>query len=334
MGTLPLGLYFGTYTSGSTTSGAVYGRVYNASSAGNYSFVVIATDSNKYSISKSYSLTVKAPTITITAKLPAAPAGIAYTAGSIIAKEGSTALTNVSVIGLPTGLTIESSGAITGTPTAAGVYWLMITATDSYGYSITKTASLTVKAPAIVITAKLPAATVGAQYNTASVIPAITAKDSTNKSTSFSYEITGLPDGLTANETTGAVYGIPTVCGNFAIQVVATEVYGNGTVALAHAYGMFSLTVKAPTITLSSGSLALTAGGSASVSFTATEKSNSNAKFTYTEMGTLPDGWSLSGNTISWTSLPTTAVGSYPIVISASDGNATCAKSFTVTVKS
>ena len=333
IGALPLGANF-------STAGAVYGQVHET---GSFPFTVIATDNNGFTASKSYILAVKAPSITITTTLPTFSAGVAYTVstgGKITAKETNGTIASCTVTGLPDGLAQSGSGAgpwyISGEPTAGGVYPLLITATDTNGFAFAKSATLTVKAPNITITATLPTATGGANY-TATKAPGFTAKDSGNKNASFEYEVTGLPAGLSvSNEDTGAVAGTPTVAGSFPVQVVATEVYGGDNV-LAKAYGTFSLTVKAPTITLTltSGSLTLHPG-SASATFTAAEKTytGSTLNFTYTEAGKLPAGVSLSGGTISGTYAAKLA-GSYPIVICATDNNGfTFTKSFTLTAKS
>jgi hypothetical protein len=322
-----------------STTGSVYGKVYEA---GSFPFFVTATDGNGFSASKSFTLTVKAPNATITATLPAASAGVTYTGAKISAKEtGGGTISTVTITGLPDGLqsggTVSNSvytATLSGIPTVAGVYPLWITATDSNGFALTKGATLTVKAPNITITSTLPTATAEVNY-TAAKAPGFTAKDSGNKTALFEFEISGLPAGLSANENTGAVTGTPTVAGNFPIQVVATEVYSGDNV-LAHAYGVFTLAVKVPTITLAlaSGSSLTLSPGSASVSFTATEKTNGSATFTYTAAGKLPTGLSLTGGTISGT-LAATSAGSYPIVICATDNHEfTCTKSFTLSAKS
>jgi hypothetical protein len=314
---------------------------------GSFPFYVTATDDSGFCVSKNFSMTVKAPTITLTAKLLAGAVGIKYNGSPITASEKVTGTATApsvtcAVYGLPAGLSF-SAGSITGTPTVGGTYSVLVTVTDANGFSYSKTFSLVIKGPAIVITATLPAATAGVTYASASSSKTygFAAKDTATKSTAFSYKITGLPDGLTQSGTSGAVYGIPTVQGSFPIQVVASEVYDSNTVAST--YGIFILTVKAPTITLSSGSLTLSTG-TQSVLFTAAEKTARGATFTYSVSGQLPpdlnkvDSYWAGAYTSSGASLggllTASDVGTYPIVVSATDVNGfSIVKTFTLKVK-
>jgi hypothetical protein len=134
------------------------------------------------------------------------------------------------------------------------------------------------------------------------------------------------------------------VAGSFPIMVVASEVYNSTTLAIA--YGTFSLTVNAPTISFKTATVpAATAGSSYSgATFQAQESTNTSATFTYTIFG-LPS-WltgtpttSTSGtftiNVIGNGDVPTTAAGSYPFLVIAQDhNNFIFSKSFTLTVKS
>ncbi|MGD0622010.1 MAG: Ig domain-containing protein [Thermacetogeniaceae bacterium] len=353
-GTLPGGVTF-------STAGALYGT---ATAAGSFPFVVAATDANGFSASKSYTLTVKAPVITITATLPAAFEGVSYS-GSFTAREAgstgtvtcevfflplpSTPINNQSPIPPPAGLEYaiasNGNGSISGVPTAAGIYPLEVMAEDVNGFYVTMSYTLTIKAPVVTISATLPAATAGEAYP-AKGTAGFTAKDSGNKNAVFGYSQFGLPSGLElgAGPVAGAVTGTPAVAGSFPIMVVASEVYNSTTLAIA--YGTFSLTVNAPTISFKTATVpAATAGSSYSgATFQAQESTNTSATFTYTIFG-LPS-WltgtpttSTSGtftiNVIGNGDVPTTAAGSYPFLVIAQDhNNFIFSKSFTLTVKS
>lgn len=74
--------------------------------------------------------------------LPSASYGAAY--NSSVSASGGTAPYSFSASGLPSGLTMSSAGAITGTPSSCGPFTLHVTAVDSTGMSCSKFVSLNV----------------------------------------------------------------------------------------------------------------------------------------------------------------------------------------------
>ena len=138
-GTLPAGLTLGSSTgilSGTPTA------------AGVSTFTVSATNAAG-SNSKQLSLTVTAPatppSIVTSSPLPSALTGAAYS--QALVATGTTPITWAVTSGtLPAGLTLGSStGILSGTPTAAGVFTLTVSATNTGG-SDSKQLSLTVNA--------------------------------------------------------------------------------------------------------------------------------------------------------------------------------------------
>ena len=100
--------------------------------AGTFSFTVQVADANRSTASKSLSVTIAPPALTITTsrQLPDGALNAAYTA-SVAAVGGALPYT-WSATGLPAGLSIDpSTGTIAGTPTAAGNFPIAITVTDS-----------------------------------------------------------------------------------------------------------------------------------------------------------------------------------------------------------
>jgi hypothetical protein len=103
-----------------------------------------------------------APTITLApTSLSAGTVGTAYSQ-ALTATGGSSPYTYAVTTGtLPTGLTLSSSGALTGTPTAAGAYSFTVTATDaSTGagpYTGSQAYTLTISATAATVTTTAPA---------------------------------------------------------------------------------------------------------------------------------------------------------------------------------
>ena len=73
------------------------------------------------------------PTITVTGTLPAGNVGSGYT-GSFNAT-GGTAPYTFSATGLPSGLSLSTTGSLTGTPSATGTSTIMVTATDASGFT-------------------------------------------------------------------------------------------------------------------------------------------------------------------------------------------------------
>ncbi|MGN6610082.1 MAG: putative Ig domain-containing protein [Jatrophihabitans sp.] len=121
-GTLPTGLTL-------TSAGALAGT---PSQYGSASFTVTATDSDGISADQAYTLTVASPTVVLPSTLSAGTFGTAYSQS--VAASGGTApyAYAVSAGTLPDGLTLDAAtGALAGTPTAAGTFNFTVRATDS-----------------------------------------------------------------------------------------------------------------------------------------------------------------------------------------------------------
>jgi len=123
--------------------------------------------------------------------------------------------------GLPKGLTLNASGAISGAPKQAGTFTISVKATDSTPmadggpfYSKTKTLSLTVDKPNIAVKASLPPAEVKKSYG-----GTLTASGGTAP---YTFTVTGLPAGLSVHGN-GVISGTPMKDGTFTITVTATD---------------------------------------------------------------------------------------------------------------
>jgi len=121
---------------------------------------------------------------------------------------------------LPSGLSLNSSGVISGTPTVAGMTTITVRVTDSVGGAATQQLSLTISPAGVVPIAitslsSLPAGIVGANYNTS-----LSATGGTG-TRAWSVVSGVLPTGLTLNPSTGQISGTPTTQGTstFTVQV-------------------------------------------------------------------------------------------------------------------
>ncbi len=151
-----------------------------------------------------------------TATLSEATAGKSYSA-NLIASGGQNPY-SWSATGLPAGLTISGNGTINGTPTASGDFNVGITVADAFSPLGTagKTLTLHVYAALQINTASLPDGRRGAGYTA-------TMSASGGKG-SYTWSATGLPAGLTM-AASGGISSIPTVSGDFNVNVTATDAF-------------------------------------------------------------------------------------------------------------
>lgn len=212
-GTLPAGL---ALSSTGTLSGT-------PTAAGTFNFTIRATDANSFTGTRAYALVVNAPTISVApATLPNATVATAYNQAITASGGTSTYAFAVTAGALPAGLTLSSTGVLSGTPTAGGSFNFTVTATDSSTgtgapFTGSRAYSLVVAAPTISLApATLPNATVASAYS-----QTVTASGGTAP---YSFAVTAgaLPPGL-ALGSTGALSGTPTASGSFNFTVTATD---------------------------------------------------------------------------------------------------------------
>ncbi len=270
-GTLPSGLSLDSST-------GVLSGTPAAGSGGTYSLVAHATNSTS-TADQSVVLDVnEAPAFTGPPP-PDATVGQAYSyqfqAGGIPAATYS--FTSGS---LPSGLTMDASGLVTGTPATGtgGLYPLTVQAANLVG-SVTESVQLTVdEAPAFTSPAP-PAAVVGSAYTftfTASGFPAPT------------FSITGtLPSGLSLDSSTGVLSGTPAAGSGGTYSLVAHATNSTSTAD----QNVELMVDKAPSIT--SADLAVFQVG---VAGTFTIQTTGFASPTIAESGALPAGLNFTDN--------------------------------------
>lgn len=117
---------------------------------------------------------------------------------------------------LPAGLTLNASGALTGSPTNTGTSNFTVRVTDSQGTNVTKAFALTVNVAPSITTASLPNGNAGTAYS-----QTLAATGGTGAYT-WSVASGTLPTNLTLS-TAGVISGTPTVGGTFNFTVRVTD---------------------------------------------------------------------------------------------------------------
>ncbi len=274
----------------------------------------LQTSTGNNAASATATLTATCPVITLGPA--AAPAGIDGTAYSqqLTASGGITAYTfTVSAGALPAGLSLSSSGLLSGTPTTPGSTAVTIRAADGHGCPGTITYTIVIAAatcPVVsVAPVGLPSGMQGVAYSRT-----ITASGGTGAYTFVVLSGT-LPAGLTLSSG-GVLSGSPTTLGSSTATIQATD--GSGCPGVT-AYTIVIASATCPVITVTPSTLPTgTVGAAYSQLSTA---SGGTGAYTFTVLsGALPLGLTLSsGGVLSGT--PTTA-GSILVTIEATDGSA------------
>ena len=290
--------------------------------SGSFSFTIRATDSQGYSGTRAYTLSITAgPVVTLSpTTLPAGNEALSYS--QVIAASGGTAPYSYAVTSgaLPPGLTLTSGGTLSGTPISNGSYGFTVTATDAQGYLGARTYALSIiAAPTITLApSTLPTANENLAYS-----QTVTA---TGGTAPYGYSVTSgaLPPGLTLSSG-GVLSGSPTGSGSFNFTIIATDAM---TYTGAQSYTL--TVVAAPTITIAPTSLpAANENLAYSQTVTAT---GGTAPYGYAVMsGALPPGLTLSsGGVLSGSP---TASGSFNFTVTATDAMTyTASQSYTLAV--
>lgn len=221
--------------------------------------------------------------------------------------------TSYAAVGLPFGLSLNpATGTISGTPTVPGGSVVGLTATNAAGTSAVFNLTIVVGAVPVISSASAASVVLGNSF--------AFGVAATNSPVSFN--ITGLPAGLTANTTTGAITGLPAAAGVYAITLSATNANGTGpestlTLTVAAAGPIVPPPVIAPpTITTQPVSQAVSAGGNATFSVTAT----GTGPFTYQWRKNGAPILGATGSSYTLTNFAVTQAGSYSVDVSNSGG--------------
>jgi large repetitive protein len=303
-GSLPPGLSM-------STVGVVTGT---PTTAGSYSATVTATDASGSNGIGTVSWTVANDGVTVN------PLSESSTGGESVGAMSLTAFDSGSTVGgfswavtggsLPPGLSLSSSGVISGTPTApGGTSVATVTATDADGFAGSGTITWTVVNP-ISVTSN-PDET-SALDVVVTPVP-LSVSDWTSSTATWSLVSGSLPPGLSLSPA-GIISGTPTLTGTYTAAVQATNSFGfTGIVTVNWTVNQPPSITSAPTASFITG----VAG-----SFTVTAIGVPTPSFTW--YGRLPSGISFADNgngtaTLSGTPVPG-STGTYSITITASNG--------------
>jgi hypothetical protein len=219
--------------------------------SGTFTVQVQVTDSTSptpRTASRSFTLTVSAPSLTIstTSPLPAGTVGVAYPSTTLAVSGGTAPYTWVILSGNTDGLSLDPTGILSGTPTAAGTFNFTVQVTDNTPNTPLqgmKAFAVTIAAPSLTIT------TVGSSSGT---VGGAFSKNFTVTGGTPPYTWTGtsLPSWLTLNPTTptsgpATLAGMPTQPGSFSVTLKATDATqatGTGTFTITIAPGQLKIT--------------------------------------------------------------------------------------------
>ena len=224
-GALPDGVYLdGRY-------GVIFGR---STKTGTFAFTITATDGYGCKVSKSFSISINCPGMSISGTPPDSPVGFPYFYTLSSSGNIGTALYSLSAGSLPKGVYLDGRyGDIFGRVLQTGTYAFTVTATDERGCQTSKDFAINVNCPTLAITTtSLPDAALQTDY--------FQVLNTSGGSGSYQYAFAGgtLPDGINLDGRYGHIFGKPVKAGTFVFTVTATDGYGCQTT--------LSLTINVP----------------------------------------------------------------------------------------
>jgi uncharacterized protein (TIGR03437 family) len=217
--------------------------------AGLISFTVQVADQANNQKSQTLQLDVKAALAISAATVPnrviGQPYSFQFATVPGTGSPGATIEWSATLAQLPPGLSLSSSGLLPGTPTSAGQYTFLVTATDGISQPAQLSVTVTIYAVLAIPPVPLPNVTRGQTYNNI----ALTANGGSG---TFSWAATGLPGGISLSS--GGVFGgTAGIAGVFSqILVTVTDAASAQT-----AQRIFSITITAPPLFVSAGSTSI-----------------------------------------------------------------------------
>jgi hypothetical protein len=220
---------------------------------------------------------------------------------------------------LPPGLTLDSAGSITGTPTSPGTFAFAAQVSDSTGVTTNKNLSITVGVPLVLETKSLADASLSAAYT-----QSLRASGGTSPYT-WSVTAGALPDGIRLDSTRGLLNGTAGAVGTFTFTIRVTDS------ASVFTEKQFTIETAAGLIITSAPVLST---GAAGVAYSqALSAAGGRAPYVWSiSAGGLPTGISLEASSGSLSGTPTNS-GAFPFTVQVTDSVGRIAsKQFSMTV--
>ena len=304
-----------------SSTGLLTGPAPTAGQAGTFDFTADVADSGTptaQTTSAALTLTINpAAAIVFTGAVPAtATYNVAFT-GSAAATGGAGTLT-YSATGLPGWLTLNAAtGAIAGTPAAAGTFTFTVTAADAFGDSASQAYTIVVSYPAVTITPASGSLTTG--YTGTAYSQALTVTGGSGAG--FTWTITGLSDGLTssASGATATISGTPTAAQKISFTASVTDGAGNSS-----SVSSYSIQVYDPLTLPTANPSTLPSVATVNAAYTGTVvASGGSGNYSWAVTG-LSDGLtsSTSGGTLTISGTPT-ATGTISFTVTVTDTTTT-----------
>ena len=293
-GSLPAGLSL-------ASSGVISGT---PTASGISKFTATVTDSGNPAQTQSAAVSITVAPSALAIASSSLPSGTVGTAVSttLSASGGTTPYTwSITSGSLPAGLSLASSGAISGKPTASGTANFTVTVKDKSNPVQTQSASMSIaiagSAPSTlaITSSTLPSATVGTTYSTT-----LSASGGTPGYT-WSIASGSLPAGLSL-ASSGAISGTPTASGTSKFTATVTD---SGNPAQTQSAAM-SITAAPGALTITSSTLP---SATVSTSYsTALQASGGTPGYTWSiTSGSLPAGLTLAATSGAISGTPTTS---------------------------
>jgi hypothetical protein len=288
---------------------------------GSVTFTVTATDSASpiaATASAHVKIVTKAPsTLSVsTSALPEGTVGQQYSA-TLQSNGGTNPVSwSIEAGSLPAGLSLEPTGVLAGTPTAAGTQTVTLRATDSTEPTA-QTAKTTLKItvvpeaePLKVTTGGIPSARLGAYYSAPLY--------STGGTAPLTWSVTSglLPNGTSIDPNSGTISGVPTQSGSFPLTLTATD---RATPTAHQANTSVTLTVEpGPALSILTTALPAATQGAQYVANLDAVGGVPGYSWQISE-GSLPAGLALNGSTGEIEGTPQEA-GTFSLSVMAQDG--------------
>jgi len=270
----------------------------NRTGGGTYAFSVQVADTYGLVASGVFTQTIATAALDITAATPM-PNGQtgSYYSQALTGAGGVTPYTWSLVTGsLPTGLSLDTLGDVTGTPQATGTFNFTVQLADFLGSTVTQTLAITITTATVTIApATLPDGVVGRAYSQ--------TLSATGGTSPYSWGLTWgvLPDGIYLTPP-GVVSGTPTNYGTFSFIIQVNDS------ASGSASQMFTVEIahSAPSLTavgFANGAFQLTVSGDPGANYeidSSTNLTDWTSVFS-NNVATTPFTWSDSGATNSGT---------------------------------